>query len=147
MGNIKNNNYGTTPSTASIVAQFTVYTNPRNLLYLLKTLEKEYINISAFTIQEFDNESVFKFIVGKSKSQSANDIDITRSILKQYRFNFDESKVVRVNSSKNKAMLTSYYSELIKSLAVYNSYLGEEGSIIFETCCPTKTLNALSQLY
>ena len=144
MINLTNNNYNMPAS--SIVAQFTVYTNPSNLSNLLQYLEINNLNISAFTIQEKDNKSVFKFIVGEKHNQTSNDINITRSILKQYKYYFDESKVVRLSTNDSKLKLTSQYNELIKSLSIYNSYIGESNSIIYETCCPTKTLKVLSQL-
>ena len=97
-------------------------------------------------IQEKDNKSVFKFIVGEKHNQTSNDINITRSILKQYKYYFDESKVVRLSTNDSKLKLTSQYNELIKNLSIYNSYIGESNSIIYETCCPTKTLKVLSQL-
>ena len=56
MINLTNNNYNMPAS--SIVAQFTVYTNPSNLSNLLQYLESNNLNISAFTIQEKDNNYV-----------------------------------------------------------------------------------------
>ena len=55
MINLTNNNYNMPAS--SIVAQFTVYTNPSNLSNLLQYLESNNLNISAFTIQEKDNKA------------------------------------------------------------------------------------------
>ena len=116
MINLTNNNY--IMPVSSIVAQFTVYTNPSNLSNLLQYLESNNLNISAFTIQEKDNKSVFKFIVGEKHNQTSNDINITRSILKQYKYYFDESKVVRLSTNDSKLKLTSQYNELIKSLSI-----------------------------
>ena len=104
------------------------------------------VKVMKTDIQEKDNKSVFKFIVGEKHNQTSNDINITRSILKQYKYYFDESKVVRLSTNDSKLKLTSQYNELIKSLSIYNSYIGERNSIIYETCCPTKTLKVLSQL-
>ena len=104
------------------------------------------VKVMKTDIQEKDNKSVFKFIVGEKHNQTSNDINITRSILKQYKYYFDESKVVRLSTNDSKLKLTSQYNELIKSLSIYNSYIGESNSIIYETCCPTKTLKVLSQL-
>ena len=56
MINLTNNNYNMPVS--SIVAQFTVYTNPSNLSNLLQYLESNNLNISAFTIQEKDYKSL-----------------------------------------------------------------------------------------
>ena len=104
------------------------------------------VKVMKTDIQEKDNKSVFKFIVGEKHNQTSNDINIARSILKQYKYYFDESKVVRLSTNDSKLKLTSQYNELIKSLSIYNSYIGESNSIIYETCCPTKTLKVLSQL-
>ena len=104
------------------------------------------VKVMKTDIQEKDNKSVFKFIVGEKHNQTSNDINITRSILKQYKYYFDESKVVRLSTNDSKLKLTSQYNELIKNLSIYNSYIGESNSIIYETCCPTKTLKVLSQL-
>ena len=129
----------------SIVAQFTVYTNPNNLLYLLNTLKNNNIKISGFNMCEINNKSVFKFIVDTSSNQVASDINITRNILQHHRFNYNESKVVRVYF-KDMSSFISQYNSLIKGIKIYNFYISDDGYIIYETCCPVKTLNTLNQL-
>lgn len=131
-------------SNASIIVQFTVYTSEEYLSALLNTLGENNLNISAYYISENNKQLKFVFIVGEGNIQSSNDVNITRSILKQNRFKFDETKVVRLTTPNNVGLLAYHYSELIKNLTVYNSYIGEDGSIIYETCCPTKTLKAVN---
>lgn len=133
-------------SNASIIVQFTVYTSEEYLSALLNDLGENNLNISAFYISENNKQLKFVFIVGEDDVQSSNDVNITRSILKQNRFKFDETKVVRISTPNNSGLLAYHYSELIKNLTVYNSYIGEDGSIIYETCCPTKTLKAVNEL-
>lgn len=133
-------------SNASIIVQFTVYTSEEYLSTLLNTLGENNLNISAYYISENNKQLKFVFIVGEDDVQSSSDVNITRSILKQNRFKFDETKVVRLSTSNNVGLLAYHYSELIKNLTVYNSYIGEDGSIIYETCCPTKTLKAVNEL-
>ena len=133
-------------SNASIIVQFAVYTNEEYLSALLNTLEENNLNIAAYYISEDNKKLKFVFIVGEDNVQSSSDVSITRSILKQNRFKFDETKVVRLSTSNNVGLLSYHYNELIKTLTVYNSYIGEDGSIIYETCCPTKTLKVLNEL-
>ncbi|MBN9646628.1 hypothetical protein J0L31_06470 [Terrisporobacter glycolicus] len=133
-------------SNASIIVQFTVYTSEEYLSALLNDLGENNLNISAFYISENNKQLKFVFIVGEDDVQSSSDVNITRSILKQNRFKFDETKVVRISTPNNTGLLAYHYSELIKNLTVYNSYIGEDGSIIYETCCPTKTLKAVNEL-
>ncbi|MEW9077593.1 hypothetical protein [Terrisporobacter glycolicus] len=134
-------------SSASIVVQFTVYTSEEYLSALLNTLGENNLNISAYYMSENNRQLKFVFIVGEDDVQSSSDVNITRSILKQNRFNFDETKVVRLSTPNNVGLLAYHYSELIRNLTIYNSYIGEDGSIIYETCCPTKTLKAVNELY
>lgn len=133
-------------SNASIIVQFTVYTSEEYLSALLNDLGENNLNISAYYISENNKQLKFVFIVGENDVQSSRDVNITRSILKQNRFKFDETKVVRISTPNNAGLLVYHYSELIKNLTVYNSYIGEDGSIIYETCCPTKTLKAVNGL-
>jgi len=133
-------------SNASIIVQFTVYTSEEYLSALLNDLGENNLNISAYYISENNKQLKFVFIVGEDDVQSSSDVNITRSILKQNRFKFDETKVVRISTPNNSGLLAYHYSELIKNLTVYNSYIGEDGSIIYETCCPTKTLKAVNEL-
>lgn len=133
-------------SNASIIVQFTVYTSEEYLSALLNDLGENNLNISAFYISENNKQLKFVFIVGEDDVQSSSDVNVTRSILKQNRFKFDETKVVRISTPNNSGLLAYHYSELIKNLTVYNSYIGEDGSIIYETCCPTKTLKAVNEL-
>lgn len=133
-------------SNASIIVQFTVYTSEEYLSALLNDLGENNLNISAFYISENNKQLKFVFIVGEDDVQSSSDVNVTRSILKQNRFKFDETKVVRISTPNNAGLLAYHYSELIKNLTVYNSYIGEDGSIIYETCCPTKTLKAVNEL-
>ncbi|WP_343343665.1 hypothetical protein [Terrisporobacter petrolearius] len=133
-------------SNASIIVQFTVYTSEEYLSALLNDLGENNLNISAFYISENNKQLKFVFIIGEDDVQSSSDVNITRSILKQNRFKFDETKVVRISTPNNPGLLAYHYSELIKNLTVYNSYIGEDGSIIYETCCPTKTLKAVNEL-
>ncbi|WP_419726711.1 hypothetical protein [Terrisporobacter petrolearius] len=133
-------------SNASIIVQFTVYTSEEYLSALLNDLGENNLNISAYYISENNKQLKFVFIVGEDDVQSSSDVNITRSILKQNRFKFDETKVVRISTPNNPGLLAYHYSELIKNLTVYNSYIGEDGSIIYETCCPTKTLKAVNEL-
>lgn len=136
----------TTKSNTSIVFQFTVYTSEEYLSDLLNTFRENNLNISAYYISENDKRLKFVFIVGEYNIQSSDDVNITRSILKQNRFKFEETKVVRSLTSNKIGLLADHYYELIKTLTVYNSYIGENGSIIYETCCPTKTLKILNEL-
>lgn len=133
-------------SNASIIVQFTVYTSEEYLSALLNDLGENNLNISAFYISENNKQLKFVFIIGEDDVQSSSDVNITRSILKQNRFKFDETKVVRISTPNTPGLLAYHYSELIKNLTVYNSYIGEDGSIIYETCCPTKTLKAVNEL-
>lgn len=143
----KVNASNTSSSNASIVVQFTVYTNKEYLSALLNTLSKNNLNISAYYISEDNQKLKFVFIVGDDNIQSPNDVNITRSILRQDRFKFDETKVIRVSTANKIGILSSHYNELIKTLTVFNSYIGEDGSIIYETCCPTKTLKVINELF
>ncbi|WP_434797071.1 hypothetical protein [Terrisporobacter vanillatitrophus] len=131
---------------ANIIVQFTVYTSEEYLSALLNTLGENNLNISAYYISENNKQLKFVFIVGEDSVQSLSDVNIARSILKQNKFKFDETKVVRLPTPNNVGLLAYHYSELIKNLTVYNSYIGEDGSIIYETCCPTKTLKAVNEL-
>lgn len=133
-------------SNASIVVQFTIYTNEKYLSTLLKTFEENNLNILAYYISENNKELKFVFIVGKDNIQSSSDVNITRSILKENKFKFNETKVVRLSTPNDVGSLSYFYNELIKTLTVYNSYIGEDGSIIYETCCPTKTLKVVNEL-
>ena len=133
-------------SNASIIVQFAVYTNEEYLSVLLNTLGENNLNIAAYYISEDNKKLKFVFIVGEDNVQSSSDVNITRSILKQNRFKFDETKVVRLSTSNNVGLLAYHYNELIKTWTVYNSYIGEDGSIIYETCCPTKTLKVVNEL-
>lgn len=131
---------------SSIIAQFTVYTNEEYLSALLNTLAENNLNISAYYISEDNKKLKFVFIVGQDNVQSSSDINLTRSILKQNKYNFNETKVVRLSSSIKADLLAYHYRELMKTLTVYNSYLGRDGSIIYETCCPTKTKKVIDEL-
>lgn len=133
-------------SNASIIVQFAVYTNEEYLSALLNALGENNLNIAAYYIAEDNKKLKFVFIVGEDNIQASNDVNLTRSILKQNRFKFDETKVVRLSTSNNVGLLAYHYNELIKTLTVYNSYIGEDGSIIYETCCPTKTLKVVNEL-
>ena len=113
---------------------------------MLNTLEENKLNISAYYISEDNKKLKFVFIVGQNNIQSSGDVNITRSILKENRFKFNETKVVRLPISNEIGLLAYHYSELIKTLSVYNSYIGKDGSIIYETCCPTKTLKVVNEL-
>lgn len=142
----KVNTSSASSSNASIIVQFTVYTSEEYLCTLLNTLGENNLNISAYYISQDNKQLKFVFIVGENTIQSSSDVNITRSILKQNRFNFDETKVVRLSTPNNVGLLAYHYNKLIKSLRVCNSYIGENGSIIYETCCPTKTLKAVNEL-
>ncbi len=144
MLNEKNSNV--TSSKASIIVEFIVYTNEEYLSNLLKNLSNNNLNISAYYISENNKTLKFVFIVGGDDTQSPNDVNITRGILKQNKLKFEERKVVRLKSSNDIGLLAYHYKELIKTLTVYNSYIAEDGSIIYETCCPTKTLAVLNEL-
>lgn len=141
--NLSNSNISNT----SIIVQFTVYTSEEYLLNLLNTLEENNLNISAYYISEYNNKLKFVFIIGNDQIQSSGDVNFTRSILKQNRFDFDETKVVRLSTYNNVGLLAQHYRQLTKTLTVYNSYIGENGTIIYETCCPTKTLKAINELF
>ena len=110
-------NSNVTSSKASIIVEFIVYTNEEYLSNLLKNLSNNNLNISAYYISE--NNKTLKF---------------------------EERKVVRLKASNDIGLLAYHYKELIKTLTVYNSYIAEDGSIIYETCCPTKTLAVLNEL-
>lgn len=144
MLNEKNSNV--TSSKASIIVEFIVYTNEEYLSNLLKNLSNNNLNISAYYISENNKTLKFVFIVGGDDTQSPNDVNITRGILKQNKLKFEERKVVRLKASNDIGLLAYHYKELIKTLTVYNSYIAEDGSIIYETCCPTKTLAVLNKL-
>ena len=144
MLNEKNSNV--TSSKASIIVEFIVYTNEEYLSNLLKNLSNNNLNISAYYISENNKTLKFVFIVGGYDTQSPNDVNIARGILKQNKLKFEERKVVRLKSSNDIGLLAYHYKELIKTLTVYNSYIAEDGSIIYETCCPTKTLAVLNEL-
>ena len=144
MLNEKNSNV--TSSKASIIVEFIVYTNEEYLSNLLKNLSNNNLNISAYYISENNKTLKFVFIVGGDDAQSPNDVNIARGILKQNKLKFEERKVVRLKSSNDIGLLAYHYKELIKTLTVYNSYIAEDGSIIYETCCPTKTLAVLNEL-
>ena len=144
MLNEKNSNV--TYSKASIIVEFIVYTNEEYLSNLLKNLSNNNLNISAYYISENNKTLKFVFIVGGDDTQSPNDVNIARGILKQNKLKFEERKVVRLKSSNDIGLLAYHYKELIKTLTVYNSYIAEDGSIIYETCCPTKTLAVLNEL-
>lgn len=131
---------------ASIIVQFTVYTIEEYLSTLLNILGDNKLNISAYYISEDNKKLKFVFIIGDDNIQSANEVNLTRSILKQNKFKFDETKVVRLSTPNDAGLLAYHYRELIKTLTVFNSYIGENGSIIYETCCPTKTLKVLNEL-
>ena len=133
-------------SNTSNVVQFTVYTNEEYLSDFLNTLEENNLNISAYYLSEDNKKLKFVFIVGEDDFQSSSDVNIARGILTQKRFKFDETKVVRLSSPGEIGLFAYNYNELIKTLTVYNSYLGEDGSIIYETCCPTKTLKVIREL-
>ncbi|WP_455538524.1 hypothetical protein [Terrisporobacter sp.] len=133
-------------SNASIIVQFTVYTNEEYLSALLKNISNNNLNISAYYISENNRTLKFTFIAGEDNNQSLNDVNITRSILKENRLKFDEKKVVRLSTTNDIGLLARHFNELIKTLTVYNSYIAENGSIIYETCCPTKTLAVLNKL-
>ena len=144
MLNEKNSNV--TSSKASIIVEFIVYTNEEYLSNLLKNLSNNNLNISAYYISENNKTLKFVFIVDGDDTQSPNDVNIARGILKQNKLKFEERKVVRLKSSNDIGLLAYHYKELIKTLTVYNSYIAEDGSIIYETCCPTKTLAVLNEL-
>lgn len=144
MLNEKNSNV--TSSKASIIVEFIVYTNEEYLSNLLKNLSNNNLNISAYYISENNKTLKFVFIVGGDDTQSPNDVNIARGILKQNKLKFEERKVVRLKTSNDIGLLAYHYKELIKTLTVYNSYIAEDGSIIYETCCPTKTLAVLNEL-
>lgn len=131
---------------SSIIAQFTVYTDEEYLSALLNNLSENNLNISAYYISEDNKKLKFVFIIGQDNVQSSNDINITRSILKQNKYNFNETKVVRLSSSNKTDLLAYHYRELMKTLTVYNSYIGRDGSVIYETCCPTKTIKVIDEL-
>lgn len=141
--NFSNNNYSNT----SIVVQFTVFTNEKYLSSLLNTLAENNLNISAYYLNTEDKKVKFVFIVGEDNIQSSSDVNITRSILRQNKFEFEESKVIRLSNLDNFSSLSYHYNKLIKTLTVYNSYIGSNGSIIYETCCPTKTIKVLNELF
>ena len=144
MLNEKNSNV--TSSKASIIVEFIVYTNEEYLSNLLKNLSNNNLNISAYYISENNKTLKFVFIVGGDDTQSPNDVNIARGILKQNKLKFEERKVVRLKASNDIGLLAYHSKELIKTLTVYNSYIAEDGSIIYETCCPTKTLAVLNEL-
>ena len=144
MLNEKNSNV--TSSKASIIVEFIVYTNEEYLSNLLKNLSNNNLNISAYYISENNKTLKFVFIVGGDDTQSPNDVNIARGILKQNKLKFEERKVVRLKAYNDIGLLAYHYKELIKTLTVYNSYIAEDGSIIYETCCPTKTLAVLNEL-
>ena len=144
MLNEKNSNV--TSSKASIIVEFIVYTNEEYLSNLLKNLSNNNLNISAYYISENNKTLKFVFIVGGDDTQSPTDVNIARGILKQNKLKFEEKKVVRLKTSNDIGLLAYHYKELIKTLTVYNSYIAEDGSIIYETCCPTKTLAVLNKL-
>lgn len=131
---------------SSIIAQFTVYTDEEYLSALLNTLSENNLNISAYYISEDNKKLKFVFIVGQDDIQSSSDVNLTRSILKQNKYNFNETKVVRLSSSIKADLLAYHYRELMKTLTVFNSYIGRDGSIIYETCCPTKTIKVIDEL-
>ena len=137
--NSVNNNF-------SIVAQFTVYTEEEYLSALLNNLEENNLNICAYYISEDNKKLKFVFIVGQDTVQSSNDVNLTRNILKQNNYNFNETKVIRLSSSIKEDLLAYHYRELMKTLTVFNSYIGRDGSIIYETCCPTKTIKVIDEL-
>ena len=133
-------------SNSSIIAQFTVYTDEEYLSTLLNTLSENNLNISAYYISEDNKKLKFVFIIGQDDIQSSSDVNLTRSILKQNKYNFNETKVVRLSSSIKADLLAYHYRELMKTLTVFNSYIGRDGSIIYETCCPTKTIKVIDEL-
>ena len=133
-------------SNSSIIAQFTVYTDEEYLSALLNTLSENNLNISAYYISEDNKKLKFVFIIGQDDIQSSSDVNLTRSILKQNKYNFNETKVVRLSSSIKADLLAYHYRELMKTLTVFNSYIGRDGSIIYETCCPTKTIKVIDEL-
>ena len=81
MLNEKNSNV--TSSKASIIVEFIVYTNEEYLSNLLKNLSNNNLNISAYYISENNKTLKFVFIVGGDDTQSPNDVNIARGILKQ----------------------------------------------------------------
>ena len=131
---------------SSIIAEFTVNTDEEHLSALLNNLSKNNLDICAYYISEDNKKLKFVFIVGKNDTQSSNDISLTRKILEENKYNFNETKVVRLSSSNKDDLLAYHYRELMKTLTVYNSYICRDGSIIYETCCPTKTVKVLDEL-
>lgn len=131
---------------SSIVIQFTVYTDEEHLYNLLNNISQNKLNICAYYISEDNKILKFVFIVGQDDIQSPNDVNIVRNILHENNYNFNETKVVRVSSPIKKDLLAYHYSELMKTLTVFNSYICRDGSIIYETCCPTKTIKVINEL-
>lgn len=131
---------------AFIITQFIVYTNEDYLYKLLNTLKQHNLDISAYYISEDNQKIKFVFIINEEDNQSFDNANITRNILKQNKYKFDETKVVKLYTNDNVDLLAYHYSELIKTLTVFNSYLGKDGFIVYETCCPSKTLKVLNEL-
>ena len=140
---IKTNDLNTN---SSIIIQFTVYTDEKYLSNLLNNISQNKLNICAYYISENNKELKFVFIVGQGYIQSPNDVSIVRKILDENNYNFNETKVVRVSSPIKTDLLAYHYRELMKTLTVFNSYICIDGSVIYETCCPTKTMKVINEL-
>lgn len=144
----KNNRFNVKSPNISIAIQFTILANSSYICCLLKQLEKNEIDICAFVfLEDKYNKVKFKCVIDNGNNKSLDKLNIMRSILDNDGIEYSETKVVKVSSYTNSNDLSSQFCVLLQNLSVYSFYLGTDESVIFETCCPTKTIQVLSSLF
>lgn len=127
----------------SIVIEFVVLGPRSSINNLIQKISDNTSDICTFSIREDRlNKLEFKFVIDPRKTES----NTIKNILEESRLQFYEEKVIKVSSSGNMKDINMQYKALIEKLDLYSSYVTLDGSIIYKTCCPTKTIQILNSL-
>lgn len=129
----------------SILIQFTIYLNSNYIGNILNQFSNMNINICGFTIMEEKTKRfVIKLIVGKNNIQSPDELALVRNIITNNKLQYYETKVIKASLYNN--TLSTSLTYLLKDLDLNASYFCNDGSIIYETCCPIKAMKILDNL-
>lgn len=130
----------------SIRIQFTVeVNNSSEICFIMTEIAKLKINLYAYNIIYISpRKTIFKFVPSNKSSQSIPDLNAVRTLLKKLCINYSEEEVLRVNWENSFTGVFALTVCVISSVVtIYNSYVAEDGTLVFETSSTCKACNTL----
>jgi hypothetical protein len=130
-----------------IRTQFSFQSNDQTLSCVLNGLSQQNVNVNAyFHTKEDAQKHLVKIVLGSSKAETPQELQVMRRILRNFRLRFKERQVIQVIKlpAGKSGQLNDLFGALWCDMQIESMYIGEDTNVYVDSSDIERAIEILS---